>query len=36
VKYWASIYSRYFKEHKTRRALYKPAGAFKKVYGLDE
>jgi len=36
LKYWASIFSRYFKEYKNRKALYKPAGAFKRVYALDE
>lgn len=35
LKYWASVFSRYFKEYKSRKALYKPARAFKEVYGLD-
>jgi len=35
LKYWASVFSRYFKEYGNRRALYKPARAFREVYGLD-
>ena len=35
LRYWASIFSRYFKEYGNRRALYKPARAFREVYGLD-
>lgn len=36
VRYWGSIFSRYFKTFKSRRALYRPAHAFKEVYGLTE
>jgi len=35
LKYWADIFSRYFREYKNRVALYKPAHAFKEVYNLD-
>jgi len=35
LKYWANIFSKYFKEYGNRRALYKPARAFKEVYELD-
>jgi len=36
LRYWAGIFSRYFKEYGSRRALYKPARAFREVYGLDK
>jgi hypothetical protein len=35
VRYWATIFSRYFKEYENIKALYKPARAFREVYGLD-
>lgn len=35
LKYWATIFSRYFREHRNRKALYKPARAFREVYGLE-
>ena len=35
VRYWAVIFSRYFREYENIRALYKPARAFKEVYDID-
>ena len=35
VRYWSSVFSRYFEEYRNIRALYRPARAFKEVYGLD-
>ena len=35
LKYWANIFSKYYKDYENRRALYKPAHAFREVYGLD-
>ena len=35
LKYWANIFSKYYKEYNTRRSLYKPTRAFREVYGLD-
>lgn len=35
LKYWANIFSKYYKDYGNRRALYKPARAFREVYGVD-
>jgi len=35
LKYWVNIFSKYFREYDNRIALYKPARAFREVYGLD-
>ncbi len=35
VRYWASLFVNYFKEFRNRRYLWRPAKAFKLVYGID-
>jgi|GEM_PF-928836 len=35
LRYWANIFSKYFKEYGNIRALYRPARAFKEVYDID-
>jgi len=35
LRYWANIFSKYYKEYENIRTLYKPARAFKEVYDID-
>jgi hypothetical protein len=35
LKYWATIFTNYYREYESRRALYRPSRAFREVYGLD-
>jgi len=35
LRYWANIFSKYYKEYGNIRALYRPARAFREVYDID-